>query len=171
MLPDILVPGLDAVFVGTVVGRKSAEKGHYYSDPTNRFWPRLQQAGLTPTRLGPEDDQVLPAFGLGLTDLNKVDASSKDDVPFYPADFDLRIRAVAPSWVVFNGRRPAAEYAAWRGLAEPSYGFLNWTIGDSLVFVVPNSSGNNWDGRMLGGKTTVEWWQEAGQHIAQTRGG
>lgn len=170
VLPDILVPGLDAVVVGTVVGEKSAAAGHYYSGKNNRFWLRLHQAGLTPKVLRPEDDAALPAFGLGLTDLNKVQVSSRDDVPFYPADFDLRIKAVTPSWVIFNGRRAATEYADWRGLTEPSYGFQNWTVGDSLVFVVPNSSGNNWDGRMLGGKTTVEWWQEAGQHVNQTRG-
>lgn len=171
VLPDILVPGLDAVFVGTVVGETSAKKGHYYADPRNRFWLRLQQAGLTPTVLRHEDDTSLPAFGLGLTDLNKVDVSSKDNVPFYPAETDQRIRGCPPTWVVFNGLRAATEYAGWRKVTEPSYGFQEWSIGDSLVFVVPSSSSNNQDGRILRGRTTVEWWQEAGRHVAETRGG
>jgi double-stranded uracil-DNA glycosylase len=170
VLPDILVPGLDAVLVGTVVGKESARKGHYYADHTNRFWIRLHQAGLTPKVLRFEDDSVLPAFGLGLTDLNKTDVSSTDEyVVFDPADFERRISTAPPAWIVFNGLRASLEYASWKQLPEPSYGFQDWTVGDSLVYVVPNSSGNNWNDRVLRGRTTVEWWQDAGRHINETR--
>lgn len=170
VLPDILVPGLDAVFVGTVVGEKSAEKGHYYANPRNHFWLRLHQAGLTPKQLSPEDDTALPVFGLGLTDLNKTTASSSDDgVVFDCADLLLRLRVAAPAWAVFNGVGAAREYAAWAGLPQPSYGFQDWTVADSLVFVVPNSSSQNSPNRVLGGQTVVKWWQDAGQHINQAR--
>lgn len=170
VLPDILAPGLDAVFVGTVVGKDSAAAGHYYFRPGNRFWIRLHQAGLTPAVLRPEDDSTLPQLGLGLTDLNKVNASSKDDVPFYPEDFEQRITAAAPAWVVFNGARAAREYASWRDLPKPSYGLQSWAVGDSRVLVVPNSSGQNHDGRVLDGKAVVQWWQDAGRLIIESTG-
>lgn len=171
VLPDILVPGLAAVFVGTVVGKDSAAAGHYYTNPGNRFWTRLHQAGLTPNVLRPEDDATLPQLGLGLTDLNKVDASSRDDVPFYPEDFEQRITAVDPVWVVFNGARAAREYASWKEVPRPFYGPQSWSVGGSRVLVVPNSSGQNYDARVLSGKTVVQWWQDAGKQIAETRGG
>lgn len=71
--------------------------------------------------------------------------------------------------MVFNGARAAKEYASWTRLPTPTYGFQAWTIAASLVFVVPNSSAQNAHNRVLGGKTVVEWWQEAGQHISQAR--
>jgi Uracil DNA glycosylase superfamily len=86
MLPDYLQPDLRLVLVGTAVGVKSAARGHYYAGPGNDFWAFLYEAGLTPTRLTPNDDASLPRYGIGLTDLVKSIAQSHDrglpyDVP------------------------------------------------------------------------------------------
>lgn len=98
VLPDILVPGLDVVFVGTVASTASASAGHYYSNPRNQFWLRLHQAGLTKKQLRPKDDTALPAFGIGLTDLNKTDASSSDaGVIFDCSDLHRRLEEAAPA--------------------------------------------------------------------------
>lgn len=35
--------------------------------------------------------------------------------------------------------------------------------------MVPNSSANNYDDRVLDGRSVVEWWIAAGKHIASTR--
>lgn len=81
MLPDHLREGLDVVFCGTAVGRASAVRGHYYAGPGNRFWPMLAETGLTPRQLAPEEDHLMPHFGLGLTDLAKGVAGQDADIP------------------------------------------------------------------------------------------
>jgi mismatch-specific thymine-DNA glycosylase len=55
-LPDILRPGLDLIFVGINPSVYSAQHGHYFARPSNRFWTLLSASGLVPCPLGPADD-------------------------------------------------------------------------------------------------------------------
>lgn len=166
-LEDILRPGLNAVFVGSVVAARSAAAGHYYyANPRNQFWVRLHEAGLTPYVLGPEDDVTLPSLGIGLTDLNKVHVQNNDrGVAFDVDQFVRRISLAPPVWVVFNGVGVARAYAKFYRYPRPGYGHQKWAVGSSRVFVVPNSSGQNSSGRRLEGRTVSEWWVEAGARI------
>lgn len=118
---------------------------------------RLHQAGLTPKALSPLDDVTLPAFRIGLTDLNKTDSQNND----YGLKWDVngfleRIAAMPPKWVVFNGIGVARNYAKALQYPKPTYGFQQWSVAESLAFVVPNSSGQNGANRMLEGKSTLE---------------
>ena len=70
MLPDILAKDLKVIFCGTAAGTRSAAIGHYYAGRGNQFWPLLHELGLTPRRLKPDDDHLLPHFGIGLTNLS-----------------------------------------------------------------------------------------------------
>lgn len=81
ILPDHLAEGLRVVFCGTAAGRVSARAGHYYANPGNRFWTMLAETGLTPRRLAPAEDHLLPAFGLGLTDLAKTAFGQDAEIP------------------------------------------------------------------------------------------
>jgi TDG/mug DNA glycosylase family protein len=166
ILQDILRPGLEAVFVGSAAGKRSAAAGHYYANPRNRFWVRLHGAGLTREVLGPDDDTALPDLGLGLTDLNKVDSRNHDRGLVFDVDgFDRRIALAPPTWVVFNGVGVARTYAKAHRHPRPGYGSQDWTVGPSRVFVVPNSSGQNGSNRHLGGRTVADWWAEAGARV------
>ncbi|WP_448046391.1 uracil-DNA glycosylase family protein [Bradyrhizobium liaoningense] len=49
-LPDQLRPNLRLVFVGTAASTRSAELGHYYAHPGNRFWRAIHEAGITSRR-------------------------------------------------------------------------------------------------------------------------
>lgn len=105
ILPDHLAPGLAALFCGTAPGRASAAAGHYYANPGNRFWAILAETGLTPRRLAPQEDAVLPSFGLGLTDLCKTRAGQDADLA--PGDFDAPrlialIAALRPGALAFT---------------------------------------------------------------------
>ncbi|WP_149142264.1 mismatch-specific DNA-glycosylase [Gemmobacter caeruleus] len=105
ILPDLLAPGLRAVFCGTAAGAASARKGHYYAGPGNRFWPLLAECGLTPRLLRPEEDHLLPGFGLGLTDLAKTASGADADIP--AAAWDApglfpRIAACRPAHLAFT---------------------------------------------------------------------
>ncbi|QCN97643.1 mismatch-specific DNA-glycosylase (plasmid) [Azospirillum argentinense] len=68
-IPDIIAPGLNALFVGFNPGTRSGQLGHNYAGRGNQFWKLLAEAGLTPRLLRPEEDRLLPEFGLGSTNL------------------------------------------------------------------------------------------------------
>lgn len=97
ILPDLLAPGLDILFCGTAVGATSARRGHYYARPGNLFWRTLAETGLTPRRLAPEEDHLMPALGLGLTDLAKHVAGQDAEIPpdAYAPD---RLVALVAEW-------------------------------------------------------------------------
>ena len=61
-LPDYLAPGLAVVLVGINPSRYSAEVGHYFANPRNRFWRAFNAAGLTPEPLSAGDG--LPSAGV-----------------------------------------------------------------------------------------------------------
>ncbi len=113
--------------------------------------------GLTP-KLRPEEYPALLTFGLGLSDLNKTQASSTNDGLTYDlSGFETRIGPYAPAWIVFNSKRAAGSYL---GVSDRHVhrGQQDWLIGNSRVFVVPGSS-NNWDARVIDGRMTLDWWQ------------
>ena len=68
-LGPIVAPGLTVLFVGINPSLRSAEVGHHFARPGNRFWPALHAAGFTPRRLAPEEDGLLPSFGVGVTNV------------------------------------------------------------------------------------------------------
>jgi TDG/mug DNA glycosylase family protein len=73
-LPDYLVPGLDLVFVGINPGLRSAQEGHYFATPANRFWPAINRSGLLTEPLEASTDhkalsQGIQPAGFGLPSL------------------------------------------------------------------------------------------------------
>src|ERR1700760_2928631 len=78
-LPDFLAERLEIVFIGINPSRYSVEKGHYFARPGNRFWPAFSRSRLSlaarralgVAALGPEHDRLLPAHGIGFTDVVK----------------------------------------------------------------------------------------------------
>src|SRR5271163_4560352 len=106
VLPDYLAPGLDLVLVGTAVGTKSAERGHYYAGPGNEFWRFLFAASLVPMPLGPADDLRLPSYGIGLTDLVKSVAQSHDRGLVWEFEpFTAGITRYQPRVVAFTSKK------------------------------------------------------------------
>ena len=161
VLPDILAPGLRIVFCGTAAGETSAARGHYYAGPGNAFWRLLAGTGLTPRLLTPDDDALLPAFGLGLTDLVKNIAQSHDrglvfDVP----GLVNKIERLRPRWLAFTSKTAGRAAASALGHPPPGLGPTAWSIGPTQVFVLPSPSGANhrreYDGRL----TREEWWAQ-----------
>jgi TDG/mug DNA glycosylase family protein len=145
MLPDLLRPGLRVVFVGTSVSKRSAAAGHYYSNPTNKFWQLLAATGLPGGRpVGAPLDVTLPDIGIGLTDLVKARAASSDsalaaddyDVPGFLA----RLDTAAPKVVAFNGGKAADRVSRSLGYGPSAEGPADWRIGESLVYRLPSSS-------------------------------
>lgn len=140
VLPDVLRSGLALLFCGTAVGTASARAGAYYAGPGNVFWPTLHAIGLTPRRLAPAEFELLPDFGLGLTDLCKVRHGSDAEVGrggFDVAGLERRVATAAPTFLAFNGKN-AGRGALGRPVA---YGRQPERIGGTETWVLPSTSG------------------------------
>jgi TDG/mug DNA glycosylase family protein len=162
ILPDHLAPGLRVVFCGTAVGVASAARGHYYAGPGNDFWSALEFVGLLPPGLGPTPDHRALEFRIGLTDLAKNVAASKDRGlgPSYDIEgFVAKIRRFRPVWVAFHGKTAADQVARWSGEPTPvRLGPQAWSVADAAVCVVPSMSGANRDPRRFEGKPSRQAW-------------
>ncbi|HET6554541.1 MAG TPA: mismatch-specific DNA-glycosylase [Dyella sp.] len=147
ILPDLLQPGLRLVFCGTAAGRRSAQEGAYYAHPGNLFWRALHAVALTPRLFAPLEFPLLPALGIGLTDLAKHHMGNDDELPRDAFDVDAlraRIASHAPRMLAFTSK--AAARAA---LGRPAaYGLQPERIGETRLFVLPSPSGQargHWD--------------------------
>jgi TDG/mug DNA glycosylase family protein len=65
----VIAPGLDVLFCGINPSLLSAERGHHFARPGNRFWPALHGSGFTPRLLVPDEDASLVDHGIGITNL------------------------------------------------------------------------------------------------------
>ncbi|MDN4483066.1 mismatch-specific DNA-glycosylase [Demequina lignilytica] len=165
VLPDLLAPGLRAVFCGTAPGLASAARGHYYAGPGNRFWTFLHDAGIVPEPLGPEDDARVLAHGIGLTDLVKSMAQSHDrGLPYDVPALAAKVAAHRPAWIAFTSKEAGTQAARWLGRPRPGLGAQDWTFENARVFVLPSPSGRNQGRAAYDGRTTrLEWWSELGR--------
>lgn len=170
VLPDVLADDLDVVFCGLAVGDCAALRGHHHAGPGDSFWDLLHEAGLTPRRLAPDEEDTLPTYGLGLTDVPR-DLRTPDgrwvyDVPGLVAKAE-RLR---PCWMALTGKGTAATVARGLGRRPPGLGPVSWTIGPAEVFVLPSPSGANrrrdYDGR----PARLDWWAELAAHRTATGG-
>ncbi len=57
------------LFVGINPGIRSEAIGHHFAGYSNRFWKLLHESRLVPEPIGPEDDDRLPEWGFGITNL------------------------------------------------------------------------------------------------------
>ena len=152
-LPDLLVPGLDLVFVGINPGERSAQRGHYYAHPGNAFWRVLSASPLVARPVTFEDDASMaqaPTLGIGpfhigLTDVVKrvlTDSAGITDLELREAvpAFRARIAAAAPRVVCFTTTRgfQAVYPRAWRARAwgrqdVPAYHGETATVLEALA--------------------------------------
>jgi TDG/mug DNA glycosylase family protein len=143
-VPDVLAPGLAAIFVGINPGRVSAAAAAHFANPRNDFWRLLHDAGITPRLLRPDEQLELPAYGYGLT--NAAYRTTKGSGDLRRGDFagsrerlerialDLRPRALA-----FVGK------AAYRGAFDEraELGLQERRLGETALFVLPSTSPAN----------------------------
>jgi TDG/mug DNA glycosylase family protein len=144
-LRDVIAPGLDVLFCGINPSLMSAERGHHFARPGNRFWPALRGSGFTPRLLSPDEDALLPSLGLGITNLvdrptRAADELSADELRAgFRALGDLA-REYEPGVVAVVG------LSAWRvahGRPKAGIGLQPEIVGGRPAWVVPNPSGLN----------------------------
>jgi TDG/mug DNA glycosylase family protein len=153
-VPDVLAPGLDAVFCGINPGRASAAAGAAFANPRNDFWRLLHAAGFTPRLLAPEEQELLLDFDYGLT--NAARRTTRGSSELRRADFEgtaERLQAIAgdlrPRAIAFVGK--AAYEGTYRERAE--HGLQERRLGETLLFVLPSTSPANaavsWEERLF----------------------
>ena len=94
-LEDRIEPGVRVLFVGINPGVRSAVTGHHFAGYSNRFWKLLFESGLIPVPITFEDDDRLPAFGFGITNLIARPSPGIDDLR--PAEY-------VDGWRILHGR-------------------------------------------------------------------
>jgi double-stranded uracil-DNA glycosylase len=143
-VPDILAPGVVAVFCGINPGRRSAAAGHHFANPRNDFWRLLHDAGFTGRLLDPSEQHELLAYGFGLT--NAAARTTRGSGDLRRADFAgarERLERIAlelrPQSIAFVGKE------AYRGAfgGRPTLGLQRQSLADTLLFVLPSTSPAN----------------------------
>lgn len=148
MLRDRIEPGVKALFVGINPGMRSEAIGHHFAGYSNRFWKLLYESRLVPQLIGPEDDDRLPEWGFGITNLVARATPGMDTLE--PAEFVAgarvlrrKIRRFNPPIVVLIG------VTVFRSLFERAarfpvrLGLQPERLEGARVFVLPNPSGRN----------------------------
>jgi len=152
-LKDRIRPGLDVLFVGINPGVRSALLGHHFAGYSNRFWKLLSESGLTPETVTYIDDERLPDWNLGITNVVARPSAGIDDLrpEEYIAGWKLlerKIRRYHPKVVavlgvtVYRAILPlldAAPVASGSSVIGPK----PVTIHGARLFVLPNPSGRN----------------------------
>jgi len=162
-LRDRIEPGVRVLFVGINPGVRSALTGHHFAGFSNRFWKLLYESRLVPEPITYHDDDRLPEWGYGIT--NVVPRATPGINDLRPAEYVVgarvlfrKIRRHQPEVVALIG------VTVWRALleaaGEPRPRVRPVTLGlqrdEELgpavrkalgprpkIFVLPNPSGRN----------------------------
>jgi double-stranded uracil-DNA glycosylase len=144
-IPDVVGPQLRVLFSGINPGLYSAATGHHFARPGNRFWPALHRSGFTDRELRPDEQDLLPALGLGITNVVARATARADELsPAELRDGGQRLIALAdgirPRWLAILG---VTAYRAAFGQPRASVGPQPVPVGKTPVWVLPNPSGLN----------------------------
>ena len=151
-LRDRIGPGLRVLFVGINPGVRSAETGHHFAGPSNRFWKLLYESRLVPEPITFEDDARLPEFGYGITNIVARPSPGINDLR--PQEYQSGARALVRKISKYKPQVVAlVGVTVWRALLETmgekdaktrkvALGFQHKLAGTD-VFVLPNPSGRN----------------------------
>ena len=125
----------------------------HFANPRNDFWRLLHAAGFTPRLLSPDQQDELPAFGIGIT--NAAWRTTRGSSDLRRADFagsaerlERLARELRPRSIGFVGKE------AYRGPfgGRPQHGLQEGRLGETQLFVLPSTSPANaavpWDERL-----------------------
>ena len=148
MLRDRIEPGVRALFVGINPGMRSEAINHHFAGYSNRFWKLLHESGLVPEPIRAEDDDRLPEWGFGITNLVARATPGIDTLK--PAEFVAgaivlrrKIRRFRPPVVVLIGVTVFRSLFGTAARSPVRLGLQRERLEGARVFVLPNPSGRN----------------------------
>ena len=135
------------LFVGINPGIRSALTGHHFAGFSNRFWKLLYESRLVPESITFTDDDRLPEWGFGIT--NIVARATPGIDTLLPREYITgrrrllaKVRRFQPRVVALVG--VTVFRAMFPGCTGPvRTGLQTQTLGGAAVFVLPNTSGRN----------------------------
>ncbi|WP_323379370.1 G/U mismatch-specific DNA glycosylase [Streptomyces durbertensis] len=144
-MPDVVADGLRVLFCGINPGLLSAETGHHFARPGNRFWPVLHRAGLTPRQLRPDEQFELLEYGLGITNVVARPSATaaeltRDELREGGRRLAALVERYRPCWLAVAG---IGAYRTAFGEPKATVGRQARRIGGTGVWVLPNPSGLN----------------------------
>lgn len=135
------------LFVGINPGIRSSLTGHHFAGYSNRFWKLLYDAKLVPEPITYVDDDRLPEWGYGITNIVPrptpgVNDLRRDEFVAGRARLRTKVRRCRPGVVALVG------VTVFRAMFPERRGFVRLgrqreRVGGALVFVLPNPSGRN----------------------------
>jgi len=147
-LRDRIRPPVRVLLVGINPGIRSSQVGHHFAGPSNRFWKLLYDSRLVPEPIGFADDDRLPEWGIGLTNLIPRPTPGIDTLR--PGEYlagakvlRRKIRRVKPEVVAFVGVTLFRSVFGRRAGQPVALGPQDERIEGARVFVLPNPSGRN----------------------------
>ena len=135
------------LFVGINPGVRSALTNHHFAGYSNRFWTLLFDAGLVPERLTFADDDRLPEWGFGVTNLVArptpgMNTIRPDEFAAGLTTLRRKVRRWKPRVVAFVGVTLYRFVFDVRGGAV-QLGPQSERFEGARVWVLPNPSGRN----------------------------
>ncbi|MER7005109.1 G/U mismatch-specific DNA glycosylase [Dactylosporangium sp. NPDC000555] len=150
LLPDVIAPRLDVLLCGINPGLWSAATGHHFARPGNRFWPALHLGGFTPRQLRPDEQDLLPGHGLGITNLAarataRADELTREELTEGGAILRGKVARYAPRCLAVLG---VTAFRTAFGVQQAKVGPqdaapLDPGTGATRVWILPNPSGLN----------------------------
>ncbi|MGX1883058.1 G/U mismatch-specific DNA glycosylase [Streptomyces sp. NPDC055287] len=145
LVPDVVAGGLRVLFCGINPGLMSAATGHHFARPGNRFWPVLHLSGFTPRQLKPAEQDELPSYGLGITNVvarasARADEVSDEEFREGGRLLTQRVELLRPKWLAVVG---ITAYRTAFGERKATIGPQERTIGETRIWALPNPSGLN----------------------------
>ena len=146
-LRDRIRPDVRVLFVGINPGVRSALTGHHFAGFSNRFWKLLYESRLVPEPITFADDDRLPEWGYGITNIVArptpgIDTLRPEEYVAGRARLLAKVRRFKPAVVamvgltVFRAMFPTRKGTVALGLQEEQ-------VAGAAVFVLPNPSGRN----------------------------
>lgn len=144
-IDDVIAPGLRVLFCGINPSLWSAAVNRHFARPGNRFWPALHDSGFVPVRLGPDRQDELLAYGLGITNLvsratARAAELAPDELRRGAAALAEKVSRLRPAWLAVVG---ITAYRAGFGRPAAVIGRQADRLGPSGIWVLPNPSGLN----------------------------
>ncbi|WP_102275471.1 mismatch-specific DNA-glycosylase [Cytobacillus massiliigabonensis] len=143
-IKDHLKENLDLLFVGFNPSIRSAESGHHFANPNNRFWKILHESGLTPEKFDAKDDYKLVNLGYGLTNIvsrptKAAEEITKEEYQVGREELKMKISHFKPKIVCYVGKGVYQEFSQKKSLP---WGKQEKSVIPGIIdFVAPSSSG------------------------------
>jgi TDG/mug DNA glycosylase family protein len=142
---DVIAPHLRVLFCGINPGLYTAAVGHHFARPGNRFWPALHAGGFTDRVLSPFDERELLKSGYGITNVvsrttASADQLTREEIIAGGEQLRAKVLRYRPRVLAVLG---VGAYRTAFDQPKATIGRQAETIGDTVLWVLPNPSGLN----------------------------